>query len=273
MGLLCSLICVTSPELVAAGRIIYVDANASGANDGSSWTDAYNYLQDAFADANSNGDVNEIWVAEGIYKPDKGGSSNTPGDRTATFQLINGVAIRGGYGEFGAVEPNARDVNGYETILSGDLDGNDVEVIDPCDLLDEPTRSENSYHVVTGSGTDETAVLDGFTITASTANGSYPDGSGGGMYNDSGSNDTAKLYIDGDLPDDGTKDNWNVNEYDESDALKIGFANNNFPQSPDQTYFYGRIDDVHIYDYVLDDANIAALYFLGKYSSSINNEL
>lgn len=144
---------------------------------------------------------------------------------------------------------------------------------DPAFLLWEPTRAENSFHVTTGSGTDETAVLDGFTITAGTANGSYPDGSGGGIYNDSGSNDTAKLYIDGDLPDDATKDNWNVNEYDESDALKIGFANNNFPQSPGQTYFYGRIDDVRIYDYVLDDANIAALYFPGKYSSSINNEL
>jgi len=79
-------------------------------------------------------------------------------------------------------------------------------------------------------------------------------------FETSGSNDTAKLYIDGDLPDDATKDNWNVNQYDESDALKIGFANNNFPQSPDQTYFYGRIDDVRIYDYVLDDANIAALF-------------
>ena len=79
-------------------------------------------------------------------------------------------------------------------------------------------------------------------------------------FETSGSNDTAKLYIDGDLPDDATKDNWNVNEYDESDSLKIGFANSNFPQSPDLTYFYGRIDDVRIYDYVLNANEIGGLF-------------
>jgi hypothetical protein len=77
-------------------------------------------------------------------------------------------------------------------------------------------------------------------------------------FETSGSNDTAKLYIDGDP--DGSRDNWNVNEYDESDSLKIGFANSNFPQSPDQTYFYGRIDDVRIYDYVLNADEIAGLF-------------
>jgi len=37
--------------------------------------------------------------------------------------------------------------------------------------------------VVTGGGADSTAVLDGFIITAGQANGSYPEDSGGGMYN------------------------------------------------------------------------------------------
>ncbi|GAG47885.1 unnamed protein product, partial [marine sediment metagenome] len=47
------------------GRTIYVDANTPDNNDGSSWAKAYKYLQDALADANSSGDVNEIWVAQG----------------------------------------------------------------------------------------------------------------------------------------------------------------------------------------------------------------
>jgi parallel beta-helix repeat protein len=171
--------------------IIYVDADANGANNGTSWADAYNYLQDALTDANSNGDVNEIWVAAGIYTPDSNSANpNGSGDRTATFQLLNDVAIYGGFPP--GPDPNwkDRDPNIYETILSGDLDDNDVDVNDPCDLPTEPTRGENSYHVVIGGGTDQTAVLDGFTVTGGNANqGLWPDAdcAGGGMYNEAGS--------------------------------------------------------------------------------------
>jgi hypothetical protein len=68
------------------------------------------------------------------------------------------------------------------TILSGDLNGDDIEVLEPPELVSESTRSDNSYHVVTGSGSDETAVLDGFVITGGNANGSG-NTDGGGMIN------------------------------------------------------------------------------------------
>ncbi|MHC4544362.1 MAG: LamG-like jellyroll fold domain-containing protein, partial [Planctomycetota bacterium] len=97
-------------------------------------------------------------------------------DREATLQLKNGVVIKGGYAGFGEPAPNERDPNIYETILSGDIGirGN---------------SSDNSFHVVTGSDCDSTAVLDGFTITAGNANEDYPSlhANGGGMYNYSGS--------------------------------------------------------------------------------------
>ncbi|MHC4499424.1 MAG: hypothetical protein ACYS21_09970, partial [Planctomycetota bacterium] len=148
-------------------RIIYVDGLATGANDGSSWTDAYNYLQDALTAA-SSGD--EIWVAQGIYKPDQG-VGITPGDREATFQLISAVTTKGGYAGLSEPDPNDRDISVYKTVLSGDLNGNDVG-----DLTD-PSRNDNTYHVITASYTWLTTVLDGFTITA----GNAPDDEGGGM--------------------------------------------------------------------------------------------
>ena len=168
--------------------VLFVDVDASGANDGTSWSDAFNDLQDALTlAAGAPQAVDEIMVAGGIYTPDQG-EGITSGDREATFALVSDVAIKGGYAGVGETEPNNRDIELYETILSGDLEGNDIEVNEPYDLPTEPTRAENSYHVVTGSGTDETAVLDGFTITGGNANGSYlyDQDEGGGMYNNSG---------------------------------------------------------------------------------------
>ena len=142
----------------------HVDADAPGANTGRDWINAFNDLQDALAVA-APGD--KIKVAEGTYKPDEGGGQ-TPGDRNATFQLISGVVIEGSYGGFGEPEPDIRNVEVFETILSGDIGtpGN---------------NSDNSYNVLTGNSTDETAQLDGFTITGGNATDPYPASCGGGM--------------------------------------------------------------------------------------------
>ena len=151
--------------VTADGKVIYVDADAPGANNGSSWQDAYHYLQDALADANSADKPVEIRVAQGTYKPDQG-KNQTPRDREATFQLQNGVSIKGGYAGFAEPDPNARDTEAYETILSGDLASNDGNVNDLRDLLLHPTRIDNSYHVVRSAAVSESAALDGLTITA-----------------------------------------------------------------------------------------------------------
>ncbi len=181
----------------ATGKVIYVDGDAVGANDGSSWENAYLCLQDALADAHSG---DEIRVANGIYKPDRrqgirsrsGDHIIASGDRTAKFVLEN-VTMKGGYAGYGKRDPNARDIDLYETILSGDLYGNDVDVNNPGDLWDEPSRAENSYHVVrVGDAVrvrDAVAVLDGFTITGGNAYESSfgkSDGYGGGLNNQRG---------------------------------------------------------------------------------------
>ncbi len=153
----------------------HVDADAPGANTGTDWTNAFNNLQEALEVA-APGD--EIKVAEGTYKPDQGGGQ-TPGDRTATFQLISGVVIEGGYGGFGEPDPDARDTEAYETILSGDLQGNDGPNF--------TNNADNCYHVVSAVISGGGAVLDGFTVTAGNAVGSNPTGQGGGIYISSGS--------------------------------------------------------------------------------------
>jgi parallel beta-helix repeat protein len=170
--LLSMLLCVTSTTF--GGKIIYIDADANGINDGSSWENAYNLLQDALAGAQFG---DQIRVAAGTYKPDQG-AGITHGDRNATFLLINGLPIKGGYAGSGEPDPNVRDPNLYdETILSGDLAGDDGP--------DFANNSENSYHVVTANTAFPAVTLDGFTITGGNANGpsDSPLGWGGGMYN------------------------------------------------------------------------------------------
>jgi hypothetical protein len=162
-----ALLCAT-----AAADVIYVDDDASPGGDGLSWPTAYNYLQDALVAAQYG---EQIWVAGGTYYPSQ--PTDPCDQRTATFQLINGVAIYGGFA--GTEDPCTfdladRDFVTNETILSGDLDYNDIDIANPEDLLDEPTRAENSYHVVTGSGTDPNTILDGFTISAGNDNHRLP---------------------------------------------------------------------------------------------------
>ena len=144
---------------IIVGVIRYVDKDANGVGDGQSWEDAYNYLQDALTVAAAS---DEIRVAEGVYRPDEDADHpDGTDDRTATFRLINGVAIEGGYAGFGESNPDARDMAAYETVLSGDIGS-------------EGSDSDNSYHVVTADDPDidNSTVLDGFTITGgNNANG------------------------------------------------------------------------------------------------------
>ncbi len=179
-----------------AKNILYVNASATGSNDGSSWANAFRNLQDALTAAQSG---DQIWVAQGIYRPDRG-VGMTLGDRTATFQLLNGVTL---YGGFNGTETllSQRNPTLNTTILSGDLGGDDTPVSctqnsPDCDSFGKlcvngyciigTGNSENTFHIVTGSGRDATAVLDGFSIVGGNANGSSADGFGAGMNNVNG---------------------------------------------------------------------------------------
>jgi hypothetical protein len=173
----------------------FVDAAATGANDGSSWADAYTKLQDALAAA-AGGD--QIWVARGVYYPDEGvGKIND--DRAATFALKNGVGIYGGFAG-GETSLSQRNSTLNVTVLSGDIDKNDTTDANGVSASHANLNGNNSYHVVTGSGTNATALLDGFTITGGLANAGMPGcgtGCGGGVYNDAGSPTLVDLVVSG----------------------------------------------------------------------------
>jgi hypothetical protein len=156
-----------------AGQIIYVDDDANGLNNGTSWQNAYINLQDALSDANSAEKPVEIRVAQGIYKPDQG-TGITPGDKEATFQLVNIISLKGGYGGVGEPDPDARNVELHKTILNGDLADNDTPIDNP-ELLNEepPTRTDNSFYVVKVQKSNQSTEIDGFIISSGSYSGLY----------------------------------------------------------------------------------------------------
>jgi len=119
-------------------------------------------LQYALTSLVSTGD--EVWVAAGTYKP----TATT--DRMVSFTLMNGVAIYGGFAGTETLRTQ-RDPSTNVTILSGEIGAAGI--------------ADNSYHVVLGTELDQTAVLDGFTITAGNSDEYNFDRNyciGGGMF-------------------------------------------------------------------------------------------
>jgi predicted outer membrane repeat protein len=148
----------------------FVDVDASGVNDGTSWADAYTSLESAIADTSCG----EIWVAEGLYR-----ASSYDG-----FMITrDGMAIYGGF--IGSeTTRDARDLTANLTVLTGDITDNDDHDVNGVVTQTIDIQSPNATHVVwyyaDGSGISITSatVLDGFTITAGYAEGDV----GGGLY-------------------------------------------------------------------------------------------
>ena len=110
------MLAVSPLQVAHAAGVRYAKPAASGTGDCSSWANACT-LQTALTGA-ASGD--EIWAAAGTHKPTAGT------DRTATFQLKDGVAV---YGGFAGTETarTQRDPAANVTILSGDIDNDDSQ--------------------------------------------------------------------------------------------------------------------------------------------------
>lgn len=145
LGWTAFLLAMTGVAFPAQGTIYFVDDTAQGANDGSSWVDAFVDLQSALAVAGAS---DQVWVAVGTYYPGPPGSA-----QTAVFNIDD----RQVYGGFIGVEATLAERAGLfdQTILSGDL------------FRDDPSLVDNAFEVVRLSR----GVLDGFVLEGANANG------------------------------------------------------------------------------------------------------
>ena len=171
-GLVLTIVSITVMARPVSADATVIYAKPGGAVTGSceNWTTACD-LQYALTSAISG---TEIWVAHGVYTPGQ--------DMDSTYQLKSGVALYGGF----AMTETLRDQRNWQvnlTVLSGDIDGNDAT--DPNGVVTDTNNihGNNAYHVLNGTGTNATAILDGFIATAgnATSTSNYDDQLGGGM--------------------------------------------------------------------------------------------
>ncbi|MEL7535205.1 MAG: right-handed parallel beta-helix repeat-containing protein, partial [Bacteroidota bacterium] len=150
------------------GAQVFVNANATGANDGSSWANAYTDLANAIVNSPA---ASQIWVASATYIP--GSNPN------ASFLINKQLELYGGFAgtESGLAE---RDIAANPTILSGDIYGDDT----PGDFLNQ--RFDNVNTVLRfNASIDNSTILDGFTISGGQADSISTEllyNSGAGIY-------------------------------------------------------------------------------------------
>ncbi len=142
----------TVPVCNWGSEIIYVDKDATGYCNGTSWDDAYTDLRDAFIGAQNLGaDITAIWVAAGTYKPiyDMGDDDTY---KNASFELPEDVGLFGHFGGVGTYETSTSQRNfadpNNETILEGQIGQNYYDAV---------------YDVVSAQDIED-SILDGFTI-------------------------------------------------------------------------------------------------------------
>lgn len=133
----------------AGGATIYVKHDAAGADNGTSWANAYRSLRTAL-NAAASGD--EVWVARGTYVP---ATVADPLARDRVFGVKSGVKL---YGGFAGTEASRAQRNPAANIttLSGDIAGNDTP--------GGGNRADNSINIVKVIGATQPTFIDGLTI-------------------------------------------------------------------------------------------------------------
>jgi hypothetical protein len=136
------------------GQTTYVNQDAGGSGDGSSWANAYTDLTVALENTSSG----DIWVAAGTYKPGSGII-----DTFSRFEIGNDINL---YGGFAGTESNIddRDIESNVTHLDGDLSGDDS--VNDFDN----NKTDNVLSVVYVDSLLTNVTIDGFTISGGHGN-------------------------------------------------------------------------------------------------------
>jgi uncharacterized repeat protein (TIGR03803 family) len=159
--------------------VIYVNAAATGSNNGTSWANAFTELVSGINTAHAG---DQIWVAAGIYYPDYDPSTGThTGNRNLQFDLESNVSYFGGFsGTETAVYQSNWAVN--RTVLSGNI-------------LQTGTFANNTKGIMAWGNQSEAltgAVVQGFVFAGGNADGAEDTNdtdAGGAIYVGNGSLD------------------------------------------------------------------------------------
>ncbi len=146
------LILIFTATLLFGQSRIYVDASATGANNGQSWADALADLHTALLTAQAG---DEVWVATGIYLPTADAS------RDSFFSLPSGVRLFGGFAGTETDLSQRDDWEAQPTTLSGDIGV-------PGDSTD------NSFTILYLDNPDSMTMVDGFRFEWGNANWVLP---------------------------------------------------------------------------------------------------
>lgn len=165
---------ITTAGAVHGQTVIYVDDDAPDGGDGSTWETGFNDLQFALWASQVIADSVEIRIADGVYLPSQTGRTYDTFDLT-THGSVSGftLELRGGFrGLGGGGSPNERDLNEFHSVLSGDLNGDDLPNF-------ENYRDNTNQIMVIGSNNSRRIIrLDGLTFRG--ANG-FNSRNGGGL--------------------------------------------------------------------------------------------
>ncbi len=174
--------CLILGSTSAQSRIIYVKANATGLNNGTSWANAFTKFDSICFFQRDTSILDTVWIANGVYHP--------PYDSKFGYRIFNnGLKI---YGGFSGTETTLaqRNWTGFQTIFDGEIGSPSTTNDNPRILSININRNFGEPSIIQGTAGNPAHpkfIIDGIKFTGGNAPLNLGNGSavGGGaiLYN------------------------------------------------------------------------------------------